>query len=507
MTAPRPRGRNQRVGGEAKDDSFFRTLIEKSADAICLVEAGGRILYANPSTRRILDYDPAALAGADGWEIIHPDDRAMAAAVLEQLLAEAGTSVTMTRFRLRHRDGSYRWMETVATNLLEEPAVRAILCTYRDVTGRVRLEEQLQQAQKMEAIGLLAGGVAHDFNNLLTVVLAAAEHARMILPPDHAALEDLTSIGQAALSGRDVTRKLLAFSQRPGLTAEVFDLRQLLRDFTALLGRIVGEDIVVDVSAPAEPLPIEGNHGQLQQLLLNLCTNARQAMPAGGHLRLAIARAPDPRRCVLEVADSGTGMDEQTRARLFEPFFTTRPGGTGLGMAVVFGVVRDHRGTIQVDSTPGAGTTVRIELPLATTPARMESGEQPGPEIPHGKETLLLAEDEPLLRQMMARMLRRFGYSVLTAADGQEALEVLERETARVALVVLDVIMPRLGGQQAFVAMQALRPDLKAVFVSGYAPEATGLGALLATGRCTLIQKPFLAPELAAKVRALLDGP
>jgi two-component system cell cycle sensor histidine kinase/response regulator CckA len=495
------------VGGEAKDESFFRTLIEKSADAICLVDAVGRILYANPSTRRILDYDPAALAGADGWQMIHPDDHAAAAAALEQLLTEAGASVTMTRYRLRHRDGSYRWVETVATNLMAEPAVRAILCTYRDVTARVRLEEQLQQAQKMAAIGLLAGGVAHDFNNLLTVILASTEHARMILPADHPAVEDLTSIGQAALSGRDVTRKLLAFSQRPGVTAEVFDLRQLLRGFVGLLGRIVGEDIVVEVSAPAEPLLIEGNQGQLQQLLLNLCTNARQAMPTGGRLRLAIARAADPRRCVLEVADSGAGMDEQTRARLFEPFFTTRPGGTGLGMSVVFGVVRDHRGTIEVDSTPGAGTSVRIELPLAAGVTRTDNGEQPGPEIPRGTETLLLAEDEPLLREMMARMLRRFGYSVLTAADGQEALEALQRDTARVALVVLDVIMPRLGGQQAFVAMQALRPDLKAVFVSGYAPEATGLGALLATGRCTLIQKPFLAPELAGKVRALLDGP
>jgi two-component system cell cycle sensor histidine kinase/response regulator CckA len=506
MTGTSPHGRKPGVGGEAKDESFFRALIEKSAEAINLIDAGGRILYANPSTRRILDYDPASLVGADGWQLIHPDDRAAAAVALDKLLAEPGASVAMTRYRLKHRNGSYCWVETVATNLLDEPAVRAILCTYRDVNARVRFEEQLQQAQKMEAIGLLAGGVAHDFNNLLTVILAATEHARLILPAGHPAVEDLTSIGQAALSGRDVTRKLLAFSQRRGLTSEVFDLRQLLRGFTALLGRIVGDDIIVDVNVPPDPLPIEGNQGELQQVLLNLCTNARQAMPAGGRLRLSVARAADPQRCVLEVSDTGSGMDEQVRARAFEPFFTTRPGGTGLGLLVVFGAVRDHRGTIDIASTPGIGTTVRIELPLAAGPGKPEPGEQPR-EPSRGSETLLLAEDEPLLREMIARMLRRFGYTVLTAADGREALDVLQRENERVALVVLDVIMPRLGGQEAFVAMQVLRPDLKAVFVSGYAPEATGLDALLATGRCTLIQKPFVAPELAAKVRALLDQP
>jgi two-component system cell cycle sensor histidine kinase/response regulator CckA len=261
---------------------------------------------------------------------------------------------------------------------------------------------------------------------------------------------------------------------------------------------------------PAEPLPVEGDEGELQQLLLNLATNARQAMPSGGHLVFSARRLPTSSRdgsgrCELVVRDTGVGMDEKTRLRIFEPFFTTRPGGTGLGMSVVFGVVQDHRGTIEVDSAPERGTTVRIELPLTQIPSR---GLTPSLRATHGgAETLLLAEDEPLVRELMTQALRRFGYTVLVVENGADAVAQFTREANRIALVVLDVIMPKLGGFQAFKKLEKLRPDIKAIFVSGYAAEASGIAELVAQGRAALMHKPFLASELAARVRELLDAP
>jgi two-component system cell cycle sensor histidine kinase/response regulator CckA len=480
----------------------FRTLIENSADAICLFDADGLILYANPSTKRVLDYDPQSLVGVNGWTLLHPDDHAAMQNVLEQLLAGPATSIEIPRYRLRRRDDGWRWVEAMATNLFAVPSVGALMARIRDVTSRVQLEEQLRQSQKMEAIGLLAGGVAHDFNNLLTVVLGCAESALRTAPLDEPISRDLAQIKQAAEGAAQLTQKLLTFSRRQIRQTADFDLCDLLRGFGSLLGRVLGEDIAVDLVLPPSPLLIEGDQAQLQQVVLNLATNARQAMASGGRLRLA-ARALTPNRCELTVADTGEGMSDETRARVFEPFFTTRPGGTGLGLSVVYGVVQDHHGSLEIESERGRGTTVRVELPLcggaAARPLRAR------PKVLGGSETLLVAEDEPLLRELVARELRRLGYTVLLASDGEEAARIFERERDRIAAVVLDVIMPRLGGRQAFVRMEELRPGVPVLFVSGYAPEAAGIAELVASGRVALVPKPFLTSELASRIRALLD--
>jgi two-component system cell cycle sensor histidine kinase/response regulator CckA len=486
----------------AASEERFRTLIESSPDAICLFDERGVIRYANPASKQILDHDPKWLVGRDGFELIHPEDRAAMSALLMKIVAEPGASMDVNRYRLRHHDGSWRWMDTVVTNLLHIPSVRAIVGTYRDVSARVQEEEKQAQNQKLEAIGLLAGGVAHDFNNLLTVILGYTDRAVQQLADGHPAREDLGYVRQAADRAAQLTSKLLTFSRHQIRHPSLFDARELLGGIGGMLERILGEDISVTIELPSGPLFVQGDLGQLQQLLLNLCTNARQAMPSGGNLRLS-ARAVGSAEVELAVNDTGEGMAEETRERMFEPFFTTRPGGTGLGLSVVHGVVQEHQGAIEVESKPGGGTTVRVRLPRREAPAA-KRGDSDEP-VAGGGETLLLAEDEPLVRELMARTLRRQGYEVLTAADGEEAVKIFERECDRVAMVVLDAIMPRMGGRQAFARMDELRPGVRALFVSGYAPDVVGLAELVAAGRVAMLSKPFIASDLIAHIKMLLE--
>jgi len=490
------------------NEERFRALAETSPDAICLFDATGIIRFANPAAHHMLGYDAETLFGASGWKLIHPDDRERMREVQAQIHARPGQSVEVSRWRLLHQDGRWRWIDSTATNLLDLPSVGAVVSTYRDVTQRVELEEQLRQAQKMEAIGLLAGGVAHDFNNLLTVILASADHARSLVPADHPAREDLQGIAQAARSASELTQKLLTFSRRQVPMLSAFDLRDEIQGFGSLLRRVVGEDVSIEIEAP-DSLPMEGDRGQIQQLLLNLATNARQAMPGGGTLRVR-ARRIDPSsqspsgQAELEVIDTGLGMDEATHARLFEPFFSTRPGGTGLGMPVVLNVVQDHQGSIAVESQAGQGTTVRVLLPLRERPAASQG--QRRHDAVMGTETVLLVEDEVLLRELLARALRAFGYTVLAAGSGEEGLALFEQQGARIALVVMDVVLPKMSGKEALSRMKVARPDLRAVLMTGYAPDAAGVAELAAPRRIALLQKPFLGAELAAELRDLIDA-
>jgi two-component system cell cycle sensor histidine kinase/response regulator CckA len=360
--------------------------------------------------------------------------------------------------------------------------------------------------------------VAHDFNNLLNVIGGYTELALGRLDESHPSRDDLTKIGIAARRAADLTRKLLAFSRRQILQVKPHDVNHVLDGFSHMFGRILGEDIEVRVVPSEDPLVVRADAGQLDQVLLNLCTNARQAMPKGGRLEIETTRATPSAAAlaphawvqpgefaVLSVRDTGVGMDALTLDRIFEPFFTTKTDGTGLGLPTVYGIVRQHHGFVEVDSRPGKGTSFRIFLPLADDEVAIEPVDV-ARTTPGGNEVILVAEDEEMLRDLVEETLAALGYRVILAADGQYAIEEFERRREEIDLVILDAVMPRLSGPDAYLRMHSIQPDLRAIFVSGHAPESIHLTDLLDREGVCFVPKPFLPQTLATKVREVLDA-
>ena len=383
--------------------------------------------------------------------------------------------------------------------------VVGVLGVYQDITERKKLEEQLRQAQKMEAVGQLAGGIAHDFNNLLTVINGFSQVTLDLLGEEDPARPLVDEIFRAGTRAAGLTRQLLAFSRRQVLEPRVVDLNAHVAETERLLRRLIGEDVILSTSLAPDVGRVRVDPGQLEQVLLNLAVNARDAMPRGGRLSIETRNhsGPTGNVVVLEVTDTGTGMDAETRARIFEPFFTTKePGkGTGLGLAVVHGIVTQSGGQIEVESEVDRGTTFRIELPrVAGDPVVGSIGPV---DLPPGTETLLLVEDEPAVRALDRRVLSNCGYTVLEAKDGRDALRVAAEHVGRIDVLVSDVVMPHLGGRQLAEKLMAARPGLKVLFVSGYTDDAVlrhGVGAEFA-----FLPKPFSPARLARKVREVLD--
>jgi nitrogen-specific signal transduction histidine kinase/ActR/RegA family two-component response regulator len=375
---------------------------------------------------------------------------------------------------------------------------------------RVALEEQLRHAQKMEAIGLLAGGISHDFNNLLNIIVGYAELTRKMLAAGHPAAEHVEKITGACARAADLIRKILTFSRGQVLRVEPLEFGGVLREFSALLTRVLGADIEISVSASEESMIVHADRTQIEQILLNLCTNARQAMPRGGRLTLD-ARPTQPqedapgRYVHLRVTDTGHGIDDATMTRLWEPFFTTKSEGTGLGLSMAYGIVQQHGGLIRAESRVGHGSTFHIFLPLHHEPVARAPAPVPAKDV-RGYETILVAEDEALIRELLQESLSELGYTVLLADNGAAAVALFERDPSAVDLVILDVIMPKLSGPEALVRMLALQPNLKALFISGHAPESARLPQHLDGSGRAFLPKPFHVDDLAAKVRSVLDG-
>jgi two-component system cell cycle sensor histidine kinase/response regulator CckA len=449
---------------------------------------------------------------------IRPEAESLA---LDETLSERVHSSMIHTDDARHqkKDGAIIEVE-VTSDLIELEGRQARLVMSHDVTGRKRLEEQFRQAQKMEAVGRLAGGIAHDFNNLLTVIGAHCDFLLDTIELNDPRREDVKEIQNAGVRAAGLTRQLLAFSRKQILRPAILDLNKSVESAERLLRRLIGEDIEVSTRLSPDLAHVLADSGQLEQVLVNLAVNARDAMPEGGALLIATSnvdvtdRSADPdgvtppgRYVLVSVTDTGTGMDEATRGRIFEPFFTTKqPGkGTGLGLSMVYGIVKQSGGYVWVDSEEGVGTTFRIYLPQLTRELLPAEIKAPPAAITRGMETILLVEDEGSVREIVKRMLASQGYAVLESRDGNDALSVAAGFDGRIHLVLSDAIMPGMSGAEVVRRLRLQRPGIKTIYMSGYTDDDVVRGGIVA-GEMPFIQKPFSQADLGRVVRQTLDG-
>jgi two-component system cell cycle sensor histidine kinase/response regulator CckA len=499
-------------------EELFRLITENAADMIAVVDVHGNRLYNSPSYEQILGYTPEYMQSTQALDQIHPEDRGKVVKAAEEArLYRTGQSI---EYRMRHKNGSWRTLESKASAILNrEGTVERLVIVNRDVTERKQLEEQFRQAQKMEAVGRLSGGVAHDFNNLLGVIIGYGEVLQEELPADHSLRISVDEILKAGHRAASLTRQLLAFSRQQQLDPTVLDLNAVVRDMEKMLKRLIGEDVQLKTDLQAALARIKADQGQIEQAIMNLAVNARDAMPSGGKLTLAtsnfhmdanyIRRYPYPVQVgdyvLLTVSDNGIGMDAATQARIFEPFFTTKEKGkgTGLGLSMVYGIVKQSGGYIEVVSELGSGTTFKIYLPKVDAPiaAQVKSDL---PASLHGTETILLVEDEPSLRALAAHLLESCGYKVLEASSGEQALEVSLQQCA-IHLLLTDVVMPGISGRVLADRLAEQRPQIRVVYTSGYTGQTVGAHGVLAEGS-HFLPKPFTKEALARKIREAMDG-
>jgi PAS domain S-box-containing protein len=619
----------RRIETRMRDDrEQFRTLIEHTSDIIATLDRDGTIRYISPSVEPILGFKPIQLLGAPGADLV----------AYQRALGSAGVHPPVEQ-RFSHKDGSWRVLETVANNQLDDPSLEAVILTSRDITdarsawddlissqdnyrelfenahdivythdlsgrlkslnkagelllgysrqelvgmdfiglvapnsrtliremldrqvggefktvfelefiskqgvripievstrlifnhgrpvgaqgigrditARKRLETHLSQSHKMEAIGRLAGGVAHDFNNILTVIAGYSQWMLEELPAGSSLLESASEILFACNRASLLTNKLLAFSRNQAVTPIIVDLNNLVADFEQMLRRVIGEDIELVTRFGASQGLVKADAGQVEQVILNLVVNARDAMPEGGKIVLEtsnievdeerVGAHPDAATgtyVALSVSDSGCGFDQTVKSRIFEPFFTTKEQGTGLGLSTVYGIVKQGGGHIEVESELRKGSVFRVYLPCAAEGAVADSTPQNGSRI-GGRETILLVEDEPAVRRVAGEMLAHLGYTVLQARNGVEALQVFADHGRPVQLLLTDVVMPELGGIELANRLIARDRSIKVLLMSGYTGESGGLQTLPGA----LLQKPFSMDKLALRVRELLDS-
>jgi PAS domain S-box-containing protein len=502
-----------------QSDERFRQIAGSIDDVFWLTgPESGELFYINPAFERVWGRSCESLyASPHSWfDAIHPEDRDR----VRQSLAKQRTGGWDEEFRIVRPDGTIRWTRSRAYPVRDAAGhVHRVAGVARDVTEQHLLEEQVRQGQKMEAVGRLAGGVAHDFNNLLSVILSYAQMLLAGLRPGDAMRADVEEIRLAGERAANLTRQLLAFSRQQVIQPRVVALRDVVVGMERLVRRLVGDDVDLSISGADPSGRVYADAGQIEQVVMNLAVNARDAMPAGGKLSIqtenvvlssAFAEShPDvtPGSYVmLTVTDTGTGMDAATRERAFEPFFTTKGSGrgTGLGLATVFGVVKQARGHVSVDSEPGRGTTFRVYFPRTESP-EASAAPPPAPDDRlRGTETILLVDDDDALRALMRGVLQRHGYEVLDASSGADATRISD-EHARIDMLLTDVAMPHMNGPQLAERLAASRPGLRVLFVSGYAEDSIVHRGVLGQG-VALLEKPVLPDALLRRVRSMLDA-
>ena len=496
----------------------YRSLVEGVRDVIFALSPDGVIASLNPAFETITGSPRGEWLGQPFDQLVHPEDLPLALELFGRVVR--GEPRPTAQFRIHTIRGDYRLAEFSATAQLRDDRLIGILGIGRDVTERVQLEQQLRQAQKMEAVGRLAGGIAHDFNNILTAITGYADLLLEDLAPNDPRRQDAEEIHKAADRAAGLTRQLLAFSRQQVLQPRVVDLNALVSELEKMLRRLLGEDVTLATVLAPTLGRVRADVGQLEQVIMNLAVNARDAMPTGGQLTIETGDvefdggyaaehypAPPGKYAMLAVSDTGTGMDPETQAHLFEPFFTTKEKGkgTGLGLATVYGIVKQSGGFIWVYSELGVGTTFKIYLPRVDAAAEPMSGHHAPTPVARGSETVLVAEDEAPVRAVARHALERYGYRVLEAASAEAALDVAQRYSGPIHVLLTDVIMPGMSGRDLAARLATLRPETRVIYMSGYTDDAITRHGVLEPG-FVFVQKPFTPDALARTVRDVLDG-
>jgi two-component system cell cycle sensor histidine kinase/response regulator CckA len=501
-----------------ESEERYHTLIEGVRDIIFALAPDGTVMSLNAAFETVTGWPAAEWLGKPFEQLVHPDDLGLLFELVERAVRRQAGPVS--QLRVRTRKGDYRMGEFAATPQFREGQLVGVLGIARDITDRLSLEQQLRQAQKMEAVGRLAAGVAHDFNNILTAITGYAQLLLEDLVPNDPHREDVDEIRKAADRAAGLTRQLLAFSRQQILQPTVLDLNILVSETEGMLGRLLGEDIQLATRLAPDLGAVKTDRSQIEQVIMNLAVNARDAMPQGGQLTIETANiemddgyarehfpAVPGSYVMLAVSDTGTGMTPETEAHMFEPFFTTKEKGkgTGLGLATVYGIIKQSAGFIWVYTEPGHGATFKIYLPRV--------GQAPEPRISSagsrsaalaGTETVLLAEDEPAVRAVARQSLERHGYTVLEAPSGEAALDLAQRYSGPIDLLLTDVVMPGMSGRALALRLAPLRPRMRTIYMSGYTDEAITRHGVLESG-VRYVQKPFSPDALVRRVREALD--
>jgi len=492
----------------------YHALLDNLPDGIVQIAPDLKVIWANRAMTEMVNVNESQLKGnccyQALWDFSEPCFSCPAARSFHSGEFEEGNLTTS--------DG--RLLELRAMPISDESGkVESVIQVIRDITEHRKLEHQLRQAQKMESIGTFAGGIAHDFNNILTAIVGYGYMAQLNMPPDDPQRANIEHMLEGADRAAHLTKDLLIFSRKQESEKKPVDLNEIVSHVEKFMARIIGEDINFKMALQNAPIVVYADTHQIEQVLMNLATNARDAMADGGDLTIATEEislgdefrdihgyGKPGRYALLTISDTGEGMNEKIRKKIFEPFFTTKEvgKGTGLGMAVVYGIVKQHEGYINVYSEPDIGTTFRIYLPVISSEALAEEPAQEQETIPKGTETILLAEDDESARGLISIVLKQEGYTVIEAVDGAVAVMKFMENRETIDLLISDLIMPKLNGKEAYDEMKIWRPDLKAIFLSGYAPDFVRQKMWL-EGNVDLFSKPILPHLLLKKVRALLD--
>lgn len=501
----------------------YRQVLGNSLDVICTVDEAGRFVQVSEASFDVWGYEPAELIGRRYLELVHPDDRDRTSLTAATIMSGVATSNFDNRYlRKDGRTVDIMW----SANWSE--ADKSMFCVARDVSQIKQAEralehsvEQLRQSQKLESVGCLAGGIAHDFNNMLTAIQGYGELTLRRLEGDDPLRRNIEEILKASQRSAALTRQLLAFSRQQILQPVVLDPNVIINDTVRMLRRLIGEDVHLVAVLKPEAGRVKADPGQVSQILMNLAINARDAMPTGGKLTIETANVTlgeDYARqhvsvvageyVMLSVSDTGTGMSAEVQRHIFEPFFTTKDvgKGTGLGLATVYGIVKESAGNIWVYSEEGVGTTFKVYFPRVSEKSAAEAAEITHAELPRGSETILLVEDEELVRMLARRILEERGYTVVEAGNGAEALALCAGRERRIDLLMTDVVMPRMGGRELAGRCASLYPRMRILFTSGYTDDAVVRHGVVESGT-NFLQKPFTVDALARKIRAVLDAP